>query len=304
MIDEETEVTASNTITENSPAQVTRLTLKEFLESRPPGGACSISDLWHWEKTGTSNTPYLNKPQLMLHCSHKDCDGPRYYRCTTQYTRLNEEENSLFLDYVCSNCQKTYKRFSIFVSIAPKIAAQINQGKCEKYGEVPAFGPPTPPRLLRLFGSDKDVFLKGRRSEIQGLGIGAFAYYRRIVENHKDDIFSEIIKVCEKIGSTPEVISLLNTAKREVQFSSALEKAKEAIPAALLINGHNPLTLLHSALSSGIHAKDDAECLELANDIRIVMSELANRLGQALNDEKELSAAVNRLLASKQKKPI
>ena len=45
-----------------------------------------------------------------------------------------------------------------------------------KFGEFPAFGPPVPPRVLSLIGPDKDLFLKGRRSEIQGLGVGAFAY--------------------------------------------------------------------------------------------------------------------------------
>lgn len=170
-------------------------------------------------------------------------------------------------------------------------------GSCEKYGEVPAFGPATPPRLLRLFGTDREIFLKGRRCEAQGLGVGAYAYYRRIVEKHKDSIFEEIIKVCEKIGVTPEITDVLKKAKSENQFSSALEKAKDAIPPALLVNGHNPLTLLHTALSEGLHAKSDADCLELANDIRLVLSELANRLGQALNDEKEFTDAVSRLLS-------
>ena len=36
------------------------------------------------------------------------------------------------------------------------------------------------------------------------------------------------------------------------------------MPESLLINGHSPILLLHSALSEGLHAQTDEQCLELA----------------------------------------
>jgi hypothetical protein len=71
------------------------------------------------------------------------------------------------------------------------------------------------------------------------------------------------------------------------------------MPQALLINGHNPLTILHSALSDGLHAQTDEHCLELAHDVRVVLAELADRLGQALKDEAELTQAVTRLMGKR-----
>lgn len=53
------------------------------------------------------------------------------------------------------------------------------------------------------------------------------------------------------------------------------------IPQTLLINGHNQLTLLHSALSEGLHDQTDEKCLELATSIRVVLTDLADRLGCA-----------------------
>ena len=79
------------------------------------------------------------------------------------------------------------------------------------------------------------------------------------------------------------------------QFLNALESVKDVIPQGLLINGHNPMTLLHSALSEGMHALTDEECLQYAHDVRVVLAELTERMGQALKDEAELSAAVARL---------
>src|SRR5688572_15166432 len=43
-------------------------------------------------------------------------------------------------------------------------------------------GPRALERLLRLIGKDRDTFLKGRQSENQSLGIGAYVYYRRVVD--------------------------------------------------------------------------------------------------------------------------
>jgi hypothetical protein len=74
---------------------------------------------------------------------------------------------------------------------------------------------------------------------------------------------------------------------------------KNAIPEAILIDGHNPLTLLHSALSEGLHAQTDEECLELATSIRVVLTELADRISVALREEAELKTAVTRLLNRK-----
>jgi hypothetical protein len=203
-----------------------------------------------------------------------------------------------YLTYICSNCQETRKTFSLHI-----VRDQMmTSGQCYKFGELPPYGPPTPTRLLELFGSERSTFLKGRRCESQSLGIGAFVYYRRVVENQKNRIFEEVIKVSKALGLPADKIEVLEAAKRETQFSRALEAVKDAIPQALLVNGHNPLTLLHSALSGGLHEKTDERCLELAHAVRMVLVDLAERLGQALKDEKELKDAVTQLLRANQDK--
>jgi len=108
------------------------------------------------------------------------------------------------------------------------------------------------------------MFLKGRRCENQGLGIGAFSYYRRVVEHQKGRIIDEVIKVSGKIGAPEETLKLLREARNETKFSKSVSLIKDAIPQALLISGHNPLTLLHNALSAGLHEDTDDGCLSLA----------------------------------------
>ncbi len=270
--------------------KVERRTMRfsEFLEEEPPGAEAEIQDLY------TASSRDVNAPPLQLHCTSELCNGERLFDCGDgpESTEISHNLKMTFLQYVCKNCQQSRK---IFTLITTRSDAK-GVGVTYKIGEFPPFGPPVPPRVIKLIGPDRDFFIKGRCSENQGLGIGAFAYYRRVVENQKDRLISEIIRVAKKSEASPDVIHQLEAAKNQTQFSKAVGEVKDAIPEVLLINGHNPLTLLHKALSKGLHSQSDDECLEVAMSIRLVLTELAERIGVALKDQAELTRAVGRLL--------
>lgn len=118
----------------------------------------------------------------------------------------------------------------------------------------------------------------------------------------KNRILDEVIRAAKKIDASKEMLGRLEAAKKETQFTKAIDDVKPAVPEALLISGHNPLTLLHSALSQGLHAETDEECLELATNIRVVLTELAERTTLVLRDSAELDEAISRLMAWKSKK--
>jgi hypothetical protein len=270
-------------------------TLVEFLESTPPNSWVRIEEEITASHPRNVNSNVLDNPEIQLHCISEKCNGIRFfYSVRNEIVLQAGKSTKLFAEYTCRNCQTTRKTYAVLVILRSEWNDII------KLGEYPEFGPPTPSRVIKLLGPDRELYLKGRRAENQGLGIGAFGYYRRVVENQKSRIFDEISRVSAKLGASADLISELDLARNETQFSKAVEKIKHGIPTNLLINGHNPLTLLHSALSEGLHAQSDEDCLEIATSIRVVLSELAERMGQALKDEKELNNAVSRLL---QKKP-
>ncbi len=263
-------------------------TFASFLESCGPDTAHYVSGLVTPTTTGSR---ILQTPEIELHCENEICGGARRFECHhTNYIsgRLDYE----IVTYVCKNCGATQKTFAL--AVVPD--GGKTEGRVQKLGEHPPFGPPTPSRVMKLVGADRELFLKGRRAELRGLGIGAFAYYRRVVEEQKGRIIGEIGKVASKINPSKEVAELFTKAAVETQFSAALDKIKAAIPEALLIDGHNPLTLLHSALSEGLHAQTDEQCLDLATSIRVVLTELAERISLALKEEATLKNAVSRLL--------
>jgi len=270
-------------------------TLEGFLVSSPPGTEADVQ-VWAYEySTGFSGGLRVNLSQIELHCSSDSCKGLRFFSPRREALYVKEGKGEYhFLDYTCKNCEKSTKVYAIFFGLVDRRNAKIF-----KIGETPAFGPPTPTRLLRILEKEREYYLKGRRSENQGMGIGAFAYYRRVVENQKSQIFDEIIKVAQSTGAPEDFIDSLRAAKSENSFTRAVDSLKAGFPQVLLIDGHNPLTLLHSALSEGLHAKTDNDCLELAHSIRIVLTELAERLGEILKDQSELKAAVSKLMTKK-----
>lgn len=275
--------------------EIKYITMAEFLESSPPNQTINISDLWVREYPPQRRSyEALQTPEIQLHCSHKKCDGARFFRCISKIDFVVRENWEFhFVTYLCSNCQESRKTFAL---AAQADTDSESQGRCYKFGEIPTYGPPVPSQLIKLIGPDREIFLKGRRCENQGLGIGAFIYYRRVVENQKNRILDKVIDVSEKIGADNDKILQLQSAVKETQFGKALEMAKDVMPESLLINGHSPIALLHSALSKGVHELTDEKCLVLAESVRVVLGELSEKLSQALKDEVELTRALSALM--------
>lgn len=278
------------------------ITVAQFLEEVPPNQTRTISNLGVREslKENGSLQDVFRRSELQLHCSNESCNGIRFFRCMSDQQVLSRRyARTFYVSYLCGNCQNYRKTFSLTAQLHTE---GETEGIATKFGELPAFGPPVSPKLIKLIGGDRDLFLKGRRCENQGLGVGAFVYYRRVLENQRVRILKEIIKVCEKVGVSQDHIVTLRAAEAETRFSESMNMAKDVIPQALLIDGHSPLLLLHGALSEGLHAMSDEDCLALASSVRVVLAELSDRMSQALKDEKELTSAVSHLLHSRGKK--
>jgi hypothetical protein len=276
---------------------------EEFLQEHPPGNSVIVSGAITRKEFTYELPPTIELlvPTLKLYCPEKTCAKDTFFISIGEKTPTALQQGKMtmvFLTYKCRNCLNYTKTFALFITLK-------EDDLCEayKFGEYPPFGPHTPARVISLIGKDRDIFLKGRRAESQGLGLGAFAYYRRVVENQKEQLIDEIIKVAKKqLGKRKDMLEKLKAAKRETQFSKAVKQIKNAIPEPLLIKGHNPFTLLHTALSRGIHAKTDKDCLKVATDIRVILVELAERIGLVLKDNAELSASLTRLLKGETQK--
>lgn len=279
-----------------SPAEPPPLTFAEFLVSKPPNVQTYVTELF--KKTSSRSAAFVASvgvagPEIKLHCDGEGCAGQRRFACTSGTYSFDSAADNRFLYYACKDCGKSVKIFALHI-IRDKTTPS---GWVMKFGETPPFGEHTPRRIFNLIGEEyRELFLQGRRAENKGLGIGAYAYYRRIVEDQKGKFIDEIRKVAAKLGASDETIKAFEDARTEKQFKTAIEKIKHAIPQSLLINGRNPLLLLHDALSEGIHEYTDAQCLELATTVRLILTDLSEKISIALKEKAQLNEAVEKLL--------
>lgn len=270
-------------------AQTEAISMAQFLQACPPGSKRSF-------KNAFVGSDACNLPPLRLLCSSESCGGDRTFRAEQGIQGAGGDSHwvRLVLAYKCRSCETEQKLY--FLLSQPNYVNNHVPIEIRKVGEWPPFGAWVPPRLLKIVGPDQDLFLKGKRAEGLGLGIGAFGYYRRVVERQKSRLIEQIQKVAVRMSAPPAVVATLESAKNETQFAKAVQIVGNAIPEQLLIKSHNPLTLIHDALSKGLHSESDEECLQLAHDIRVLLVELVTRVDNALADQTELDAALSRLI--------
>lgn len=269
-------------------------TIREVLEKLPLHTERAVMRLFSHLQLLSVELP----ENLTLHCENDECEGPprRHKLCSSKSLDFGKTAY-VYCTYECANCTENRRVFGLrCLRTSP---GESLKGICTKIYQEPTFGEPIPPKLFYIIGEEnREHFLNARRAIARSLGIGAFAYYRRIVENHKFNLVSSVLKVAETARSSAEQIALLKNAQKETQFTKAISILSEvnAIPAALLVEGQNPLLLLHNLLSEGIHEYDDGECLQRARNAEVILFAIADRLQFALADQKTLKDAISSAL--------
>ena len=274
-----------------------------FLAEFPPGREAHVS--------GALRAPdgKLLLPSIRLLCQDTSCGGVRVFDPRTPARTgdgrgvggtVSGQYRPQMLHYVCRNCQASQKVFAVLAARIPEAhrpqdATAEPAARVLKIGEYPFFGPRVPTLVSKFLGPERDLFFKGMRAESQGMGIGAFAYYRRVVESQKERLLNQIRVTAERAGAPQDVLDRLDKAASEDQFSTSVKSAGDAVPSALYIRGQNPLLLLHSALSQGLHGETDEQCAQAARDVRFVLFELAERIERLLEEKRDLDEAVRRL---------
>lgn len=270
--------------------------MAELLEEVPLHSPRRIALLFNPPQYGNLEFP----DSIYVHCDHETCCGVRRHaQHETGKYRFGKILSYHFVRFICSNCSSTWKLFGLKVK---GDGEEMRSGICTKIYQEPTFGTPIPKRLFQIIGeSNREYFLQARRAIARGLGIGAYAYYRRIVENTKFDLVSSMLELAQTTGAPSAQIDQLSKAKAETQFSKAIDLLRDvgAIPAILLIDGHNPLALLHDILSEGIHQLQDGECLERAQEAEVVLCEIAERMQIAMTERKNVKVAISSILKRK-----
>lgn len=204
------------------------------------------------------------------------------------------------LTFICTHCRERSLSFLLYVD-------QISEGKgngfsLTKAGQWPSARPKVDRAVARALGeSAAPLYEKGLTSEEHNFGIGAFAYYRRVVEDTIDKILTDLRAYAENTGAG-DLVMALDGVKHETQASKRIAAAKELLPPALCPNGLNPLGTIYQAVSDGLHGRDDEHCLELAENLRTALNFLVTTMDGQRAATEQYVAAVRQLQKVARKK--
>ena len=213
-------------------------------------------------------------PDVQLFCNSALCsrvnafapDAPRWtVPDRSTWTELK------FLRYTCRECQKSPKLYAVRIRFSNE---SLTEAAFTKIGEEPPNIGPTPRALRDLLGEAWVLYLKGVRSEMAGLELGAFVYYRRAVERIWPALLDKFIKLAQYDASLDQ-LRQLRDAKEQKQINRSMEGARESIPMALYVDGRNPLEALIEAYGDRTKEYPSAECAIRADGIRRALNQLA-----------------------------
>lgn len=265
---------------------------KEFLEDYSLFRKESIDqeitrDNRHWYKT-----------PINMKCHH--CESVQTFNMTNNFWEDGYDKfepdctNRVYdLRYLCESCKSFERRFFIHVN--------EDFDTCYKVGQYPEWEIKMDKNLEKTLHKHSKTFRKGLVCESQGYGIGAFSYYRRITEEIIDGLLDSISELIEEQHRSEYQEALEQTKKTRVT-QEKIELVKDLLPSILKPNGMNPLGVLHSELSEGLHAESDEACLENANHIKSILTFLINQIIQSKESAKGFTESMKSLLTKKSKK--
>lgn len=238
----------------------------------------------------------IGKVPINMHCG--TCSGNRTFNMFNEYydgSRFSDDSTAGQIRqaiYRCSAC-KSYKYYFL-------LKFSSDNTWVEKSGQSPAWKIKTEKDLSALLGNHESLYVKGLICESQSYGIGAFAYYRRIVEEIIDKLLSEVEELIDD-GEKEKYQEALKKTQETRVTSEKIELVQDLLPAVLRPNGMNPLALLHRVLSEGLHASTDEKCLELAAEAKEIIVFLSSRVASASKDAREFTLRMQSLLQKKDK---
>ncbi len=233
---------------------------------------------------------------LLMDCSickanrpfHFQQKGVRIPSPSSEKPRL--KNGVYFLEYKCSGCLN--KRFSFWIEV------NTDQGWMRKVGQIPPWNKTLDKNLEKLLYAQQDYYKKGLICESQGYGIDAYAYYRRIVEDVVDNLLNYIEDIIEPVEKE-RYSNALKEVKKTIVAKEKIALVKDLLPSVLRPEGFNPLSILYSSLSDGIHNESDEKCLELAQHIREVLVFLTTQIAIHRESSKVFTESMRKILDRK-----
>jgi len=253
----------------------------------------------------------LPKPAINMACPI--CKSQQTFNMTNNYQEEDDKNKtgrsspifqSFQLNYLCSSCKSYVYEFFVEFGVTRKKDKDGNEkwsnGWVRKIGQRPEWSIEIDSQVQKFLSEENlELFKKGLICESQSYGIGAYSYYRRIVESIIADLLKEIEDLIPEGEEKKEYLTAVEKTKKENIVANKISLVKDLIPEFLLIDNVNPLAVLYGSVSDGLHNRTDEECLNLAETIRECLSFLITQIYSNKNSKKQFTDRIKTLLKEK-----
>jgi hypothetical protein len=216
--------------------------------------------------------------QLRMYCDHVKCLADTWWDVDNDDVYF-ESDFIYRRHYKCRNCGVSKQHYHLIWQERKDYNIFI------KVGQWPPLTITPSPELAKALGpEDTELYKKGLIDFNFGHGIGAVAYFRRVLENKINALLDLIVEAAQNANVANEELAQIEAVKKSHRVEDKIDMASKILPVNLKPGGHNPLDKLYRPLSAGLHGESDDECLAVFSEARFVFEYLFKNLTES-NEE-------------------
>ncbi|KAF2079446.1 hypothetical protein [Flavobacterium sharifuzzamanii] len=135
-------------------------------------------------------------------------------------------------------------------------------------------------------------YFKANKCIQQNYGIGAFAYFRRIIEK---ELLTIVKEISELDMADSQISKLYDQYSSTNQVYSIYENIFEFLPKSLQSLGINPIKTLYNQTSEGLHSLSEQDCLARATSIDLLLKFVIKKINEEQSEILKVKEAIKNL---------
>lgn len=168
-----------------------------------------------------------------------------------------------------------------------------------KVGQSPAQSTSIPSTIQKRLGVSAIFYRRALTCRNEGFGLGAVAYFRRVVEDQTNELVDVVADSAQAMGMSENDVANIRAAKTQKIYEDKLKIAAQAMPSAMKPDGANPLQALFDLLSVGLHTQTEEECLQIADDVHEIFDYLFDRLRTEIEDRQSFVGKIKKIVGKR-----
>ena len=137
------------------------------------------------------------------------------------------------------------------------------------------------------------LYRKGLTCIAQGLGVGAFAYFRRTLDSASEALL-EVVEEAATGDEDPKALEAVEGAKKLGNPDSRLKLLAAHVPPSLKAGGVNPLKVLADQVGRGQSSRDEELCLDAATQLQFAFEFVFRNVRARAEETRRLKARVQK----------